>query len=84
MRHSFLETYRHLPDHNDDSGVVQWHVFRDATEADDYAASIILGEGQRIVGGVDSDSVGKLWWVGVEVEDIGRWGNRAAVNKHAE
>lgn len=81
---SILNEYRSLPVSNASNKVVSWHVFRTASEAEEYAESIILGEGQRIVGGMDADSVGKLWWVGVEVEDIARWGNPSAVNKHAE
>lgn len=72
---NFLNQYRTLP---------VSHIFRAASEAEEYAESIKLGDGQRIVGGMAADSVGKLWWVGVEVEDIARWGNPSAVNKHAE
>jgi hypothetical protein len=33
---------------------------------------------------MDADSVGKLWWVGVEVDDLKLWGHSGAINKHAE
>ena len=81
---NLLNQYRTLPVSHASNNVVSWHIFRTASEAEEYAESIKLGDGQRIVGGMDADSVGKLWWVGVEVEDIGHWGNPAAVNKHAE
>ncbi|WP_413437906.1 hypothetical protein ACFDAU_16040 [Sulfuriferula sp. GW1] len=84
MLASFLNEYRSLPVSNPGNKVVSWHVFRTVSEAEEYTDSIRLGDGQHIVGGMDSDSVGKLWWVGVEVDDIGHWGNPAAVNKHAE
>ena len=84
MRHDFLAIHRQLPDHHTEHKVVQWHVFRDAAQADEYAAHIQLSSGQIIVGGNDNDSIGKLWWVGVEVDDLTRWGNRSAVNKHAQ
>ncbi|BBP06004.1 hypothetical protein TPL01_22950 [Sulfuriferula plumbiphila] len=84
MLTSFLNEYRSLPVSDASNRVVSWHVFRTISEAEEYAESIRLGDGQRIVGGMDADSVGKLWWVGVEVDDIACWGNPAAVNKHAE
>lgn len=81
---SILKEFRCLPARDERNRVVSWHVFRTASEAEEYAESIQLGEGQHIVGGMDSDTIGKLWWVGVEVDDVARWGNPAAVNKHAE
>ena len=84
MLASFLTEYRSLPVSAASNKVVSWHVFRTVSEAEEYADGVRLGSSQRIVGGMDADSVGKLWWVGVEVEDIARWGNHGAVNKHAE
>ncbi len=84
MKHTFLLDPRPLPARNPQNRVVQWHVFREALEADAYADHIQLGPGQRVVGGHDVDSIGKLYWVGVEVEDLASWGNAAAVNKHAD
>ncbi len=84
MLASILNEYRSLPVSDASNRVVSWHVFRTHSEAEEYAESIRLCDGQRIVGGMDSDTIGKLWWVGVEVDDIARWGNPAAVNKHAE
>ena len=84
MLASFLNEYRSLPARDPGNKVVSWHVFRTVSEAEEYADSILLSDGQHIVGGMDSDSIGKLWWVGVEVDDIARWGNPAAVNKHAQ
>lgn len=71
-----------LPEGHGRDGVVQWHVFRTREQAEAFLPGIRLGEGQHLVGGYTRDSVGPLWWLGVQVEDIRRWGNRAAVNKH--
>ncbi len=76
--------HRSLPFSSPGNKVVSWHVYRSLFEAEEFAKSIKLGCGQHIVGGMDTDSIGNLWWAGVEVEDIDRWGNAAAVNKHAE
>ena len=81
---SILNESRSLPVNNASHRVVLWHVFRAASAAVEYAEGIKLGEEQSIVGGMDFDSIGNLWWVGVEVEEVSRWGNLAAVNKHAE
>ncbi|MDA8382565.1 MAG: hypothetical protein M0037_05785 [Betaproteobacteria bacterium] len=84
MKHHFLNEPRGMPHKGPDNRIVHWHVFRHPEEADDYVHHIVLGAGQRLVGGFAQDSVGGLWWVGVEVDDLTRWGNRAAVHKHAE
>lgn len=83
QEHPFLDQNRPIPEKSPLNRVVQWHVFRDRKAACDFANGIVLGQQQQIVGGTDTDSVGTLYWVGVEVEDIGSWGNAAAVNKHA-
>jgi len=80
---SFLEQERSLPDGSGRRPVVQWHVFRRREAAAAFAPAIRLAEGQQLVGGYSRDSVGPLWWVGVKVEDVSRWGNVAAINKHA-
>ncbi|NIR62079.1 MAG: hypothetical protein GWO02_22640 [Gammaproteobacteria bacterium] len=76
----FLSQERPLP-HGGRDNVVQWHVFRTREAAEAFAPSVRLGAGQRLVGGYSRDSIGPLWWVGVQVDDIERWGNRQAVNK---
>jgi hypothetical protein len=64
-------------------GVVHWHVFRSLEQAREFTSCIRLGEGQSLVGGTTNDSVGRLWWLGVRVDDVERWGNVQALNKHA-
>lgn len=75
---------RSLPDHSGRDNIVQWHVFRSEEAARNHVPAIKLGEGQELVCGKTSDSIGPIWWVGVRVEDLSRWGNRGAINKHAQ
>ena len=72
-----------LPSGDGSDGVVHWHVFRDPELARRFLPSIRLTDAQSLVGGRTEDSVGTLWWLGVRVDDIERWGNRQALNKHA-
>lgn len=71
-----------LPEGRGKDRVVQWHVFRTRRRAEDFMRAIRVGDGQSLVGGYTRDSVGPLWWLGVQVEDVERWGNAGAVNKH--
>lgn len=71
-----------LPEGHGKDRVVQWHVFRTKAQAEAFLPGVRLAEGQSLVGGYTRDSVGPLWWVGVQVDDVDRWGNRQAVNKH--
>jgi len=82
MNEQFLNEERAIPEAGY-GNVVQWHVYRRLGEARAHLAHIMLGEGQRVVGGHSHDSIGDLWWVGVEVDDIRRWGNPGAINKHS-
>lgn len=84
QNYPFLDLNRPIPEKSPANRVVQWHVFRDRKGACDFANGIVLGKQQQIVGGTDVDSIGPLYWVGVEVEDIGVWGNAAAVNKRGD
>ena len=72
-----------LPEGHGHDHVVQWHVFRSREKAEQFMTGIRLGEGQQLVGGHTRDSIGAIWWVGVQVEDVERWGNHSAINKHA-
>lgn len=78
----FLEEERSLPEGHGHDHIVQWHVFRARDQAEHFAEGVHLESDQRLVGGRTRDSVGILYWVGVQVDDLERWGNRAAVNKH--
>ena len=83
MNTQFLSQMNKIPTHSGANHVVSWHVFRRLSEAEDYAKNIILVGDQQRVGGIDFDSVGSFWWVGVAVENMAHWGNVNAVNKHA-
>ena len=78
----FLAHEHPLPEGHGSDGVVQWHVFRSREAAEAFVPNVKLDRDQRLVGGYTRDSVGPLWWVGVQVGDVDRWGNRGAVNKH--
>lgn len=80
----FLSQEKPLP-HGHESKVVQWHVYRQEKQAVEHIKHIVLGSEQKLVGGYCRDSIGPLWWVGVEVESVERWGNKQAINKpHAQ
>ena len=83
MHTQIFTQMRQVPTHDHHDHVVFWHVFRTLSEAESYAEHVVLSEGQSLAGGVDHDSIGSLWWVGVEVDNITQWGNFTAVNKHA-
>lgn len=77
-----LDEIHALPQGHGQDGVVQWHCFRHREDAAGFIPSIRLTEDQALVGGHTEDSLGPLWWVGVHVGNLGRWGNLQAVNKH--
>ncbi len=83
MSTQFLSQMSRMPTRDSDNHVVSWHVFRSLSDAENYAENIILSGDQHVVGGIDFDSVGSLWWVGVAVDNVAHWGNVSAVNKHA-
>lgn len=61
--------------------IVYWHVFRRAEDALAFAGNILLEDDEALVGGYTRDSIGPVWWVGVQVADLAAWGNRGAVHK---
>ena len=80
---AILEEEQSLPEGHGADRIVQWHVFRSRPQAERFAEGIHLAAGQELVGGFTRDSLGILYWVGVHVEDLAKWGNRDAVNKHS-
>ena len=81
--HEFLSRERGLPERPEQDHIVYWHVFRSRESAESFVPSIRLDARQHLVGGCSCDSIGPLWWIGVQVDDLERWGNRAAINKRA-
>ncbi|MEJ2059809.1 MAG: hypothetical protein P8Y64_04905 [Gammaproteobacteria bacterium] len=71
-----------LPEGHGRDGVVHWHIFRDRDQAEQFLPCIKLTDSQQLVGGYTRDSLGKIWWLGVQVSNVDQWGNRTAVNKH--
>lgn len=76
---SFLEQARPVPQDGLRERIVIWRIFRSQEEAQAYSGHILLGDGQHIVGGRSEDDVGPLFWVGVQVDDVARWGNTRAI-----
>ncbi|MDA8327759.1 MAG: hypothetical protein M0Z83_02175 [Betaproteobacteria bacterium] len=74
-----LNKSRDLPKDPKNERVVMWKVFRDEAAALEYSNHILLEPDQRIVGGRSTDSVGVLFWLGVEVDDVAAWGNTHAI-----
>lgn len=83
MNDSIFEREVPLPSGDGNDGIVHWHAFRQREQAERFRPSVHLAQGQTLVGGYTQDSMGPLWWLGVRVEDVERWGNRQALNKHA-
>lgn len=72
-----------LPKQGEWHSVVYWHAFRQRQQAQHFVEGVRLDRQQKLTGGHTQDDIGELWWVGVEVHDPEKWGNRLAVNKHA-
>lgn len=59
--------------------IVNWHVFRRRESALEFARNIMVESGVTLVGGNTKDSVGTLWWVGIRVDDLEKWGHKSAI-----
>lgn len=78
----FLSHELALPEGHGKDKVVQWHVFRSRQQAECFLPGVKLMNDQHLVGGYTRDSIGPLWWIGVQVCDLHAWGNTHAINKH--
>lgn len=76
---AILEHPRPLPQHPVDEHVVFWRTFRKPDQAVAFSHAIQLGAGQDLVGGRTRDSIGELFWIGVHVDDLAKWGNTKAI-----
>jgi len=74
-----LATSRPLPQDPKAEHVVLWRAFRNEDQAVEYSRHILLGSGQRVIGGCNRDDVGWYCWLGVEVDDLEKWGNSRAI-----
>lgn len=70
-----LETRKPLPTRkNAEELLISFsHVFRQFEEAVKFSESILLNSGESLVAGYTEDSIGKLYWLGVQVDNIERW-----------
>ncbi len=78
---NFLDEARDVPSTTPMERVVAWSIFRSREDARNLLDHVHLAPGQALVGGHGRDSVAAYWWVGVQVQDMGHWGNATAVNK---
>ena len=76
-----LREPRPLPSDPIAERIVLWRTFRSGIDARAFAAAIQLGEGQSIVGGCARDSLGDIFWLGVQVADLAKWGNTRAIQR---
>jgi len=74
-----LRKPRPLPQDPVRERVVVWRSFRSMDEAIGYSTNILLSKSQNLVGGCCSDDIGAIYWVGVQVDDVSRWGNTKAI-----
>lgn len=76
---TMLRQRRPLPRHPIEEQIVFWRTFRMPNEAVAFSHAIRLGEDQHLVGGRTRDSIGELYWIGVHVDDLAKWGNTKAI-----
>lgn len=76
---TLVQRQRPLPQHPVEEQIVFWRTFRSADKAIAFSQAIMLGDGQELVGGHTHDSVGELYWIGVHVDDLAKWGNTKAI-----
>ncbi len=74
-----LEKLRSLPQDPAGERIVLWRIFRTTTDAVSFSDSVLLSEGQQLVGGRAADDIGALYWVGIQVDNLAHWGNSKAI-----
>lgn len=76
---SLLDQEHILPHDPREARIVLWKTFRDPEEALAFSRNILLEKGQTLLGGHCQDSLGTLYWVGVQVENLAAWGHPMAI-----
>lgn len=76
---AFLGQERPLPEHPLEERIVVWKTFRELEDAREYAEHVLLDTDQQLVGGQCQDSLGRAYWVGVQVPNVEAWGHSMAV-----
>lgn len=70
LKSALNQDERPLPDDPATARLATWSVFRESDKALTYARYMLLDEGDALVGGRTHDSVGALYWVGVQVRNL--------------
>lgn len=65
-----LDAERPVPDDPAAARLATWSVFRESDKALRYARYVLLDDGDALVGGRTHDSLGALYWVGVQVRKL--------------
>lgn len=61
---------RPVPNDPAQARLATWSVFREPDKALTYARYVLLNDGDELVGGRTHDSLGALYWVGVQVRQL--------------
>ena len=82
---SELLEYRPLPNAlSAESQLIAFaRAFRHRDEALQYAQHILLDRGQHLTGGYTIDSVGDLWWIGVQMDTLDQWRSNGGFHRVA-
>jgi len=70
LEYALDEGERPVPDDPAKARLATWSVFREPEKALTYARYVLLDEGDELVGGRTHDSLGALYWVGVQVRSF--------------
>lgn len=70
LKYALDEGERPLPDDPATARLATWSVFREPDKALTYARYVLLDDGDALVGGRTHDSLGALYWVGVQVREL--------------
>lgn len=70
LEYALDEGERPVPDDPAKARLATWSVFREPEKALTYARYVLLDEGDELVGGRTHDSLGALYWVGVQVRSL--------------
>ncbi|MHB1942585.1 MAG: hypothetical protein ACYDDA_12510 [Acidiferrobacteraceae bacterium] len=79
IRETVLQKPRSLPQDPAGERIVLWRIFRTTADAMTFSDSVLLSEGQHVIGGAAADDIGVLYWVGIQVDNLARWGNSKAI-----
>lgn len=58
-------------------------LFRKYDEAVEFAKNMMLSDGESLIGGCAKDSVGDLWWAGIQVNKFEQWRANGGYHQNA-